>query len=170
MNDMAKALSSWTLCELCRIAERDPQRGDRIMEALWTTHPRLLTELAISAVGHNEISAKDAADVLGLTTEEIQSRVEAFRKTERPSAPIVEDDGMGIARLAEGHVPVWEVVREHKRSNSLADLAKAFPALTVAELQAAITYGHENPEQIAALIDQYESMQDRKRSEYPFAK
>ncbi|MEA2552031.1 MAG: hypothetical protein QOJ65_207, partial [Fimbriimonadaceae bacterium] len=49
---MATPLSQWALCELCKLAEHDPQRGDRIVEALWATHPRLLGELAISAVDH----------------------------------------------------------------------------------------------------------------------
>ena len=170
MDDMGKPLSQWTLCELCRIAHNDHQRVDRIVEALWAAHPRLLGELAISAVEHGEISAEDAAEVLGVSPEEVLSRVETFRRTERPSVPIVEDDGTGVARLAEGHVPVWEVVREYRKSNSYDDLAAAFPALTQTELDAAITYGNEHREEIDKLIVKYQNMQDRKKAEYPFAK
>jgi uncharacterized protein (DUF433 family) len=170
MDLMGKSISQWALGELCRMAKRDPQRANRIVEALWAAHPRLLNELAISAVDHGEISAEDAAEALGISTEEITSRVESFRRSERPTAPIVEDDGTGVARLGEGHVPVWEVVREFDKTNSLDEVAKAFPALTGAELAAAIDYGVEHHEQIHNLIEKYESMQDRKRAEYPFAK
>jgi uncharacterized protein (DUF433 family) len=170
MNDMGKPVSQWALGELCRLAERDPQRAERIMEALWSTHPRLLGELAISAVDLCAISAEEAAGVLGVSAEEVRSRVDTFRKAERPTAPIVEDDGSGIARLAEGHVPVWEVVREYRKSKSIDKVAEAFPALTAAELKAAIDYGDEHAEVIGQLIEKYEGMQDRKRAEYPFAK
>ena len=167
---MGKPLSQWALGELCRLADRDPQRAERIMEALWTTHPRLLGELAISAVDLNEITAEEAAAVLGVSPEEVRSRVETFRKAERPSAPIVEDDGTGIARLAEGHVPVWEVVREYRKTKSIDVLSAAFPALTDAELRAAIDYGDDHAFEIDQLIKKYEGMQNRKRTEYPFAK
>lgn len=170
MDLMGKSLSQWSLCELCRLADRDPQRADRIVEALWTTHPRLLGELAISGVDHGMITAEQAAEVLGVSTEEVQSRVDTFRKSERPSAPIVEDDGTGVALLAEGHVPVWEVVREYRKTHEMDDVAKAFPALTIAELEAAVAYGNERPDEIDNLIVKYENMQDRKRTEYPFAK
>ena len=153
---------------MCRLADRDPQRADRIVETLWSTHPRLLGELAISAVDKSEISLEDAAVVLNVSPEEVKSRVEAFRRAERPSAPIVEDEG--TARLAEGQVPVWEVVREYRKCGSFEDLAKAFPALTETELNAAIAYGTDNAAAIDDLIEKYESMQDRKRSEYPFAR
>ena len=165
---MGKPLSQWALCELCRMADRDPQRADRIVETLWSTHPRLLGELAISAVDKNEISLEDAAEVLNVSPEEVKSRVEAFRRAERPAAPIIEDEG--TPRLAEGQVPVWEVVREHRKCGSMEELAKAFPALTETELDAAIAYGTENAEAIDQLIEKYESMQDRKRSEYPYAR
>lgn len=167
---MKRSLSQWALCELCKLADGDPQRGDRILEALWAAHPRLLSELAIYAVDHNEISVDEAAEVLSVTPEELRSRVEAFRRAETPRAPIVEDDGTGIATLAEGHVPVWEVVREFNKTHSLADVALAFPALTEDELRAAVEYGNGHPGEIEALIATYENMQDRKRSEYPFAK
>lgn len=170
MDDMGKPLSQWTLCELCRIAETDHQRVDRIVEALWAAHPRLLSELAIAAVDHGEITAEDAAHALSVSPEEVTSRVETFRKDARPKAPIVEDDGAGIARLAEGHVPVWEVVREYRKTHDLESLATAFPALTNTELEAAVIYGNEHPDEIDNLITTYENMQDRKRAEYPFAK
>ena len=165
---MPKPLSQWTLCELCRIAERDPQRVDRLAEALWTSHPRLLGELAISAVDHNELTLEEAAEVLNVSVEEVRSRVETFRRAERPTIPIIDEQG--IARLAEGQVPVWEVVREHRKCGSMEELAKAFPALTETELLAAIAYGEHNGEAIDKLIERYEDMQGRKRSEYPFAR
>ena len=152
------------------MADRDPQRAERIVEALWAAHPRLLGELAISAVGHGVVSAEEAAEVLGLSAEEVQVRVDTFLRSERPTAPIVEDDGTGIARLAEGHVPVWEVVREFNKTHSFEEVAKAFPALTNAELEAAIDYGKNHAEEVGQLIEKYETMLDRKRAEYPFAK
>ena len=167
---MGKPISHWALNELCRLASRDPQRADRIAEALWSAHPRLLGELAISAVEHGEITAEQAAEVLAVSPEEVLSRVETFRKAKLPGAPILEEDGTGVARLAEGHVPVWEVVCEYRKTQSIDDLAKAFPALSNAELDAALTYGKEHGEEIDRLIEQYERMQDRKRAEYPFAK
>jgi len=170
MDDMGKAISHWALNELCKLAERDPQRGDRIMEALWSAHPRLIGELAIAAVDHGEISAEEASQVLNVSPEEVQSRVDTFRRGERASAPIVEDDGTGVARLAESHVPVWEVVREYNKTSQVDELAKAFPALTLAELHAALEYGNGHTQQITSLIEQYDSMQSRKRAEYPFAK
>ena len=76
----------WALCSLCRLAERDPQRGERILEALWEAHPRLLGELGVLAVDYGEVSIEEAAAPLGLSVEEMQSRVEAFRTAERPAA------------------------------------------------------------------------------------
>ena len=166
---MPKPLSQWALGELCRLAEHDPQRANRIVEALWSAHPRLIGELAMSAVDHGEITVEEAAAVLSVSPEEVQSRVDTFRKSDSPGAPIVEDDGTGVSRLAEGHVPVWEVVREHRKTDSLEALAEAFPALTAAELEAAIAYGKEHRAEIDALIERYENMQERKRTEYPFA-
>ncbi len=169
MDVMGKSLSQWALQQLCKLADRDPQRADRIVEALWSAHPRLLGELAINAVDHGEVTAEEAATVLGVSKEEVKSRVETFRRSDRPRAPI-EDDGAGVAILSEGHVPVWEVCREFRKCNDMAQVAAAFPALTSAELDAAIIYGRENTAEVDRLIVLYEEMQDRKRTEYPFAK
>lgn len=166
---MSKPICQWALCALCQIAERDPQRGDRILESLWSTHPRLIGELAVAAVDQGELSADEAAAVLQVSPEEVLSRVEAFRTSDRPNAPIVVDD-LGVARLAEGHVPVWEVVREHRKTGSFRALERAYPALTRPELDAALSYGKENAAEVERLITTYDAMLGKKLAEYPFAR
>ena len=75
-----------------------------------------------------------------------------------------------MARLAEGHIAVWEVVREYRKLGSVEELQSAFPSLDQAELAAALRYAQEHSEEIQALIDEYESVLAKRRAEYPFAR
>lgn len=161
--------SNWKLTQLQKISEKDPLRVELMLDSLCETHPELLSELAISALEQGQISAQDCARMLKLSLEDVENKLQALRRSSESGRAVVVVSENRVAKLADGHVCVWEIVRELRRLGSLERVSEYFPALSRCELDAAVAYAEENSEEIEALIHKYELILERRRSEYPFA-
>jgi uncharacterized protein (DUF433 family) len=83
---------------------------------------------------------------------------------------VLDEERGNVARLAEARIPIWEIVREFRKLGSVELLREAFPFLTPSELVAAMRYAEAHPSEIEAQIQQFESLIERRKTEYPFAK
>lgn len=163
-------VAPWQIEQLQRLAKHDPERLELILNTLWNQFPGLLEELAVAAVDNESLGLEDCARLMGTTHEEAEQRLRDHRKCElRPENAVVHDQNKQIAKLAMGNVAVWEVVREYRKLGSVESLREAFPALSEAELAAAMKYAEAHPAEIENLISDYERVLSRRRQEYPFA-
>jgi uncharacterized protein (DUF433 family) len=165
-------LEPWQLRQLDRLQQAQPERAESILNTLWAACPNLLGELAIAAVDQESLSIDACADLLGITSDEVEMRLIAWRRhnVTVEQAVVSDEHCRNGARLIEGQVAVWEVVREYRKLGSVERLKESFPALSEGELAAALIYAEAHPAEIESKICQYEAMLARKRSEYPFMK
>ncbi|HVL37914.1 MAG TPA: hypothetical protein VM328_00860 [Fimbriimonadaceae bacterium] len=151
------------------MGQLDPERAETILNTLWCVQPGLLDELAVSAVDQEELSIGECASLLEISAEQVEERLIAFRRrVQLVDLCVVRD--RDVAKLAQGQVAVWEVVREYRKLGSVIRLKEAFPALSEGELAAALIYAEEHPAEIEDKINEFETMVVRRRAEYPFVK
>lgn len=165
---MWNVIEPWQLQQLQRLASMDPERVETILNTLWRQYDGLFAELAVLATDQEELSVERCAQLLGVSPEEVERRMLAFRVAVRNERAVVHDGT--VARLHEGRIPVWEVVREYRKLGSVERLAESFPSLTQGELAAALKYAEANPEEIEGQIARYEEVLVKRRAEYPFAR
>jgi uncharacterized protein (DUF433 family) len=165
---MWNLIQPWQIKQLQRLASMDPERVETMLNTLCRQYDGLFGELAILATDQEEISVERCAQILGLTQDEVESRLHAFRMAIRTERAVVHDGT--VARLYEGRVPVWEVVREYRKLGSVERLSESFPSLTQGELAAALKYAEANPQEIEGQIARYEEVLVKRRAEYPFAR
>jgi uncharacterized protein (DUF433 family) len=147
---MTHQYADWQLTELAKLAQADPERAERALNALWASVPGLFEDLARSAgIPCDSASASDEPG---------------------PTFALVEVGGTSAARLAESRIAVWEIVRVHRRTGSMDELAAAFPSVERDELEAAIQYGLQHQTEIELLINRYESMIEQRRAQYPYTR
>ena len=164
-------LEPWQLRQLQRLAALDPERIEAVLNTVWAQYPNLYRETAIAAVDQEELGVHECADRLGIYPDEVEAQVIAFRhNTVAYDRAVVLDECTRVARLLEGQVAVWEVVREYRKLGSVERLKESFPMLPEGELAAALKYAEAHPQEIEALIGEYESVLAKRRAEYPFAR
>src|SRR2546421_5202028 len=164
-------LEPWQLLQLQRLAKLDPLRVEMILNTLWNRYQGLYTELAISAVDQEMLSVGDCAERLSVPAEQIEKDLVDFRSCAGSIETAVVPDRRNVACLAQGGVPVWELVRQYRKLDcSLESLSAAFPGLSQGELAAALRYADANPAEIEAKICEYESVLAKRKAEYPFSK
>lgn len=164
---MWTTMKPWQLEQLQRLSQLDPERAETILNTLWRMFPGLLEEVAISAVDQETLSVGECAALLSIDPMEVEERLIAFRCHIRHVNRCVVID-RDVARLAEGQVAVWEVVREYRKLGSVVRLKESFPALSEGELAAALVYARDHPQEIEQKINEFESIAIRRRAEYPF--
>lgn len=166
---MWKVIEPWQLAQMQRLAALDPERVETMLNTLWNSYPGLYEELAVSAVDQDALGVEACAERIHVAAAEVERQVFAFRTNAvRPDLMVVLDGT--VARLSEGRVAVWEVVREYRKLGSVERLAASFPSLTQRELAAALKYAEANPEEIESQISRYEEVLGKRRAEYPFAR
>ncbi|MGV3615480.1 MAG: DUF433 domain-containing protein [Fimbriimonas sp.] len=166
---MWRVIEPWQLAQLQRMAALDPERVETVLNTLWKSYPGLFEELAVSAVDQRDLSVDACADRIDVDAAEVERQLFAFRNTSvRPDRLVVHDGT--VARLSEGQVAVWEVVREYRKLGSVERLAASFPSLTHRELAAALKYAEAHPDEVEAQIERYETALGKRRAEYPFAR
>ncbi|OJU64133.1 MAG: hypothetical protein BGO01_18560 [Armatimonadetes bacterium 55-13] len=161
------------MTQLLRLAQVDSERVETMLNTLWNSYPGLLGELAIAAVDQEQLSVDKCAEILKISTDEVDRRLLEFRKRtikEDYDWAVVVDRDSSIAKLAESSVAVWEIVREYRKLGSVERLTETFPSLPKSELAAALVYAEQHPAEIEDQISKYESILRKKRSEYPFMK
>ena len=166
----AKA-QKWQISQLERLVSSDPDRAETILNTVWKSFPGLLSELAISAVDQEMISVQECAEVIGSSEEEVVQRLINYRR--RPSiaeaTSEVHSDN-AVAKVADGRIAVWEVIREHRKLGSVDRLRQAFPSISEPDLAYAFRYAESHQPEIEKLIRDYEDILAKRRAEYPFAK
>lgn len=162
----------WQLQQLQRLAKLDIERVESLLNTLFLQYPSLYSDLAIAAVDQEQMTVAECADRLGMSEEVIEERRADWRRrmlTTTDTAVVVHEGSKSVARLAEGHLSVWEVVREYRKVGTLEALRASFPGVSEVELASALRYAQEHPEEIEEQIQAYERMLAIRRSEYPFA-
>jgi uncharacterized protein (DUF433 family) len=167
---MWNVLEPWQLRQLSRMAAQDPERVEEMLNTLWASYPGLFKELALAALDQGEIERDRCADLLMEAEEQVERDLETYRRRPAVSDFAVVQDDARVARLAEGRVAVWEIVREFRKLGSVERLVDAFPALTRGELAAALSYAEKHPQEIEDQICRYEAALRQRRAEYPFAR
>lgn len=156
----------WQLRQLALLAERDLDRAEHALNTLWSSVPGLYEHLTLGAAAAGDLSYEAAATLLG-KPEEVVRALAANTIAVQLYRPV--HDAKNIARVAEGQLSVWEIVRVYRKLGSVESLVSAFPGVDKSELAAALRYAEENPAEIEALIAEYESVVARRRTEYPFS-
>ena len=167
---MWQVLEPWQFSQLKRLASVDPERIETTMNTVWNAYPGLFEEVCVSAVDQEQLTIARCAEVLGIEEGRVEELLHAFRsRPSQPSAAVVRDE-RSVARLAEGHVAVWEIVREYRKLGSVERLVDSFATLSKRDLAAALKYAEQNPAEIEAHIARYEALLAKRRAEYPFAR
>lgn len=148
-----RALESWQLKQLERIAQTNPDRLEELLQALWNRYPFLYEELLIASVDQGHLNEADAAARLSVPVGMIQEKLEHFHNTGDHRIDIVG----GVARLVSSHVAVWEVYRDFEESGNLDHLMETFPGIPISELKAAIRYAESHLDEIKDSIARYEA-------------
>jgi uncharacterized protein (DUF433 family) len=161
-------LEPWQIAQLGRLSTIDPERIESALNALWKDRPDLLEQVTIAGVASGDIPLEVAAHRLALSEAVIEQQVADFnrRSFRRCSLVICES---GVAKLADGGIPVWEVVRVYRKLGSIERLQKAFSGASSEALQSALAYAQTNSDEIDHQIEKYEEMVERRRAEYPYA-
>ncbi len=146
----------WQIAELQRLSERQRDEVESGLNALWESHPELLEEITIGALDRQQISAGRAAQVLGISEPEALRCLARHRRRALRRSCIVLAEGCD-AKLADGGLPVWEVVRVYRRVGSVAKLQQSLKGISLETLGAALVYANENAEEIEAQIAAYEA-------------
>lgn len=170
---MWTTFESWQLGQLQRLTQSDPERVETILNTVWNSYPGLLADLAIAAVDQEQLSVDACADLLKIDTAEVERSLVEFRQKNAKfdyDWAVVVDNGSSVAKLVDSHVAVWEIVREFRKLGSVERLTEAFPSLPKSELAAALVYAEQNPSEIEDQISKYETILQKKRTEYPFMK
>lgn len=167
---MSQTIDLWLVDQLRRMAKTQPERFEGFVRSLQQALPAEFEELALMAVDEGSLQASDCAVVLMVDSEELNVRLEGYRNnTDDLPDGLIEIDGNRVARIVDTQVAVWEVVRVFRRVGSVAELKQAYNSLSERELRAALAYAGNNPDEIAASIEQYEAVVNRAREAYPFA-
>lgn len=143
---------------------------EELFNHLFYLQPTLLLDLAISAVDQEELSIPQCAALTGLSEEQIEAQLAAWRGKSGESEASLQVDDRGVVRIAAGQVSVWEIVHSYRRLGSIGALAEAFPSLTLRELMSALAYAEQNPAEIEDMIERYEEVRTRRQVEYPFVR
>jgi predicted HTH domain antitoxin/uncharacterized protein (DUF433 family) len=166
---MWTSFEPWQVAELGRLAGIDQERVESAFNALWDCDPELLEQITVSAADQGAVSFERAAQILRVGVAEIEERVASFRRQALKRCCVVVCDG-AVAKLADGGLPVWEVVRVHRKLGSVEKLQEAFSGLSHQTLESALSYAEHHPEEIELQISRYEALLERKRAEYPYVR
>lgn len=143
-----------------------------MLNTLWRQYPELFDELAISAVDQEQLSIDACASLLDIEPRAVEDRLLAFRRIAVPfdSAVVHDDSVKHVARLANGQIAIWEIVREFRKLGSAEKLRDSFPGVPEGELAAALRYAQAHTDEIDAMITEYEEVLAKRRAVYPFAR
>jgi uncharacterized protein (DUF433 family) len=169
---MNHAFEPWQLKQLVRLAQTAPNRVAEALNLVWEANPELFQNLAIAAVDQEQLSVADCAIALHTSVEDVEARLLAFRQssTGNSNGHAVVCGDAALMRLPESGVAVWEIVRVFRQRGSWDQLCEAFSSVSHAELSFALEFAEKHLSEIDRAIDHYETMLQRRKAEYPFAR
>lgn len=162
-------MEPWQVAQLARLSTIEPERVESGLNALWTERPELLEQVTIAGASAGDITPCEAGRILGISQAEAETKIADFNRKSLKRCCLVVCES-GVAKLADGGIPVWEVVRVHRKLGSLEKLHQAFGGTSPETLDSALAYAESNREEIDHQIERYEEMVERKRAEYPYAR
>lgn len=65
----------WELEQLCKLSEAQPDVADEALQVLWQHRPALLRRVVIGAYLDQQLSLGKAAELVGLTRDELQRQL-----------------------------------------------------------------------------------------------
>lgn len=155
---MSHPFQLWQTDQLGKIGAKNPERMSELLEPVWQRYPALMEELAIRAVNEGQITKSKASELLSLSIEAIEEKLDHFQH----SGDHRIDFENGVAKLVSCKIAVWEVAREFSKQGSIEALQKSYPAIPVSDLKAALRYAEGNEKEIAEAIARYERLYDQK--------
>lgn len=159
-------LEPWQVSQLSRLATVDQDLVESALNMLWDARPELLSQVTIAAVDQEEISVERAASVLRISEGEVEQKLAELRRRSLKRCCVVITEGT-VAKLADGGLPVWEVVRVYRKLGTMERLQEAFSGVSHQTLESALAYAEVNPQEIEHQITRYEQLVERRRAEYP---
>src|ERR1044072_5560616 len=107
-------LEPWQLAQLARLSTIEPGRVETALNALWSDRPELLEQVVIAGAAAGDTTIGAAAAMLGTNEAEIEIRVSEFNRRSLKRCCLVVCES-GVAKLADGGIPVWGVVRVYRK-------------------------------------------------------
>ncbi len=161
----------WSLLQLQRMTRFFPERVEEAMLRLLELDPALRNDLVIGAVDQEMLTVSQAAEYVGMSVDEVESRLADFRQLMcQREVRIEKTSDRAVARISGAGISVWEVARELRKVGTVDRLQESFPTLSRAELSVALSYADKNADEINREIQRYDEAVQRRLSEYPFAK
>src|SRR4051794_6088214 len=107
-------LESWQVAQLEHLSSVDHDRVESALNALWDARPDLLDQVTVSAVDQEGITIQRASQILHVSESEVEQKLAEFRRRALKRCCVVVSEG-SVAKLADGGLPVWEVVRVYRK-------------------------------------------------------
>ena len=104
----------WQVTQLGRLSKVDREAAESAMNTLWDARPDLLEQLTLAAIDEDQLTVSRGAEVLGISERGIEHKLAAYRRRSLRQQCIVICDGSN-AQLADGGLPIWEVVRVYRK-------------------------------------------------------
>jgi uncharacterized protein (DUF433 family) len=158
-------MEPWQVAQLAHLAEVEPDRVEAALNELWDVRPDLLEQLTLAAYDQQELTADEAAHVLRISVAELDGKLAQYRRRLLKSSLVVASHGRA-AKLGDIGLPVWEVVRVHRKLGSMEKLQEAFSGVPRTALEAALTYAEENAAEVERQIFEYEDLLERRLAEH----
>jgi uncharacterized protein (DUF433 family) len=165
---MWTSMEPWQVAQLERLSRIDHDRVETALNSLWQSCPEIFQQITIAAIDESQITRERGAQILKLSLDDVDQMLADFRRKALKRCCVVVTGG-SAAKLADGGLPVWEVVRVFRKVGSMEKLQEAFNGVSPQTLESALEYAEANPDEIEKLISRYEEMVERRRAEYPFA-
>jgi hypothetical protein len=162
-------MEPWQVAQLERLSSIDHERVESALNTMWEARPDLLEQITVSAIDEEAITIERGAQILRITTAEVDQKLVEFRRRALKRCCVVVCDG-SIAKLADGGLPVWEVVRVYRKLGTFEKLQEAFSGVSLPTLESALAYAEANPTEIDSQISRYEELLERRRTEYPYVR
>jgi uncharacterized protein (DUF433 family)/predicted HTH domain antitoxin len=160
-------LEHWQVVQLERLSSVEHDRVESALNTLWDAHPDLLRDVTVAAIEEGQVTLERGAQLLKVDLAEAERLVADYRRRALRRCCVVVCDG-SVAKLADGGLPVWEVIRVYRRLGSFEKLQDAFGNLSRQTLESALAYAAANSAEIENQIAKYEHLIERRRAEYPF--
>jgi uncharacterized protein (DUF433 family) len=162
---MWTSLEPWQVAQLERLSRIDHDRVEAALNALWESCPEMFEQVTIAAIDDGHITLERGAQVLRASIEEIEVALADFRRKGLKRCLVVTDGS--DAKMADGGLPVWEIVRVFRKVGSIEKLQEAFAGISPQTLESALDYAAANSEEIDKQISFYEEQVELRRAEYP---
>jgi predicted HTH domain antitoxin/uncharacterized protein (DUF433 family) len=162
-------MEPWQVAQLERLSSIDHDKVESALNDLWDAHPEMLEQITISAIDQEQITLDRGAQILRMSEADVEQKLAEFQRRALKRCCVVVCEG-SVAKLADGGLPVWEVVRVFRKLGTFEKLQEAFSGVSLQTLESALAYAELNGAEIEQQIARYEELLERRRAEYPYVR